>query len=66
MTKAPKSSSSALKKERPRVGFLAHADRTAERLGKYSHWDLALPQKLAKTQNRGREGFSKPRFVSMC
>ena len=38
----------SLKKESHRVGFVQMLTAQQERLGKYSHWDLAYRKKLAK------------------
>tara|TARA_B100001146_G_C15789020_1_gene267565 strand:- start:6 stop:179 length:174 start_codon:yes stop_codon:yes gene_type:complete len=48
MTKAQKSMFKSLKKESHRVGFIQMLTAQQERLGKYSHWDLAYRKKLAK------------------
>ena len=48
MTKAQKSMFKSLKKESHRVGFIRMLTAQQERLGKYSHWDLAYRKKLAK------------------
>ena len=48
MTKAQKSMFKSLKKESHRVGFVQMLTAQQERLGKYSHWDLAYRKKLAK------------------
>ena len=48
MTKAQNSMVKSLKKESHRVGFVQMLPANQERLGKYSHWDLAYRKKLAK------------------
>jgi hypothetical protein len=48
MTKAQKSMFKALKKDEHRCGFVEMLTAQQERLGKYTHWDVAYRKKLAK------------------
>jgi len=48
MTKAQKSMFKSLKKDAHRQGFVEMLTAQQERMGNYSHWEIAYRKKLAK------------------